>query len=144
MRLTNDVRSCVTRAKARIMRVGVLCASPKKPIKTGAARENWTPDLIITNDALYHWATAAFQWLSFSLVEIYHLYVTKSICLSFDSLDGQVTLILIPVARHYIPSSEAMMTKRFGKYAILRIMKHLKIVVFVPQFPMSALPLELK
>ena len=28
-------------------------------METGAARENWTPDLIITNDALYHWATAA-------------------------------------------------------------------------------------
>ena len=27
--------------------------------ENGAAGENRTPDLVITNDALYHWATAA-------------------------------------------------------------------------------------
>ncbi len=26
---------------------------------SGARRQNWTADLVITNDALYHWATRA-------------------------------------------------------------------------------------
>ena len=41
----------------------------------GATGEDWTPDLVLTKDALYHWATAA----KFSAMSVYINFTLKQV-----------------------------------------------------------------
>ena len=65
----------------------------------GATRENWTPGLVITNDALYHWATAAYYKALSEKIRYGYILGNKAL-LNHPIIHIDAQIRIIPVECH--------------------------------------------